>query len=168
MAAALSVLMTIIIWFTAILGGLLMVFCLIGIVTEATGAAVPLISASLEDSLTLHDLIFVFASMAIVVPGIVYVALNLRRILTTLAEGDPFVPENANRLSKIAFVLAGMEIAAIVLIILARMVFVPSDVLSDVQIRFDLIMWAAVAALLILSQVFREGTRLRDEEKMTV
>lgn len=168
MAAALSVLMTIVIWLTAILGGLLMVICLIGIFTEATGAGLPLVSASLEDSLTFHDLIFVFVSMSIVVPGIVYVALNLRQILTTLAEGDPFVPENATRLGRIAFVLAAMEIAAIVLIVFARAVFVPSELLSEVHIRFDLVMWAAVAALLILSQVFREGTRLRDEEKMTI
>jgi hypothetical protein len=34
--------------------------------------------------------------------------------------------------------------------------------------NFDLIPWASVAALFILSQVFREGTRLRDEEKMTI
>jgi hypothetical protein len=30
------------------------------------------------------------------------------------------------------------------------------------------ILWISVAALFVLSQVFREGTRLRDEEKMTI
>jgi hypothetical protein len=39
---------------------------------------------------------------------------------------------------------------------------------TRIQLSFDLIAWASVAALFILSQVFREGTRLRDEEKMTI
>jgi hypothetical protein len=36
------------------------------------------------------------------------------------------------------------------------------------KLSTQLILWISVAALFILSQVFREGTRLRDEEKMTI
>jgi hypothetical protein len=39
---------------------------------------------------------------------------------------------------------------------------------TSLEFSVDLIAWASVAALFILSQVFREGTRLRDEEKMTI
>jgi hypothetical protein len=36
------------------------------------------------------------------------------------------------------------------------------------RLSTQFILWISVAALFVLSQVFREGTRLRDEEKMTI
>jgi hypothetical protein len=44
----------------------------------------------------------------------------------------------------------------------------PSEAISHPSLGINFVVWAAVAALLILSQVFREGTRLREEEKMTI
>lgn len=168
MAAALSVLMTAVIWVTALIGGLTILLMLIGMVSLGTGLDIPAISTSFEDNFDLFDLLFALISVSILVPGIIYIAISLRRILMTLAEGDPFVPDNAVRLTRIAIALAAMELAAVFLIILARISFPPTEYIRDLDISFDLVVWAAVAALLILSQVFREGTRLRDEEKMTI
>ncbi|MEL6377676.1 MAG: DUF2975 domain-containing protein, partial [Pseudomonadota bacterium] len=36
------------------------------------------------------------------------------------------------------------------------------------NININLAVWGAVIVLLILAQVFKEGTRLREEEKMTI
>ena len=36
------------------------------------------------------------------------------------------------------------------------------------QININLAVWGALVVLLILAQVFKEGTRLREEEKMTI
>ena len=36
------------------------------------------------------------------------------------------------------------------------------------SININLAVWGAVIVLLILAQVFKEGTRLREEEKMTI
>lgn len=168
MAAALSVLMTAVIWVTALVGGLTILLMFIGVISLGTGVQFPAIATSFEENFQLFDLLFGLISVCILVPGIVYVAISLRRILTTLAEGDPFVPDNATRLTRIAIALAAMELAAILLIIVARLFFPATEYMQDLSISFDLVVWAAVAALLILSQVFREGTRLRDEEKMTI
>lgn len=168
MAAALSVLMTAVIWVTALVGGLTIILMLIGVLSLGTGMEVPAVSTSFEDNFDLFDLLFGLISVSILVPGIIYIAISLRRILTTLAEGDPFVPDNANRLTRIAIALGAMELAAILLIVIARLSFPQTEYIEDLSISFDLVVWAAVAALLILSQVFREGTRLRDEEKMTI
>jgi hypothetical protein len=101
------------------------------------------------------------------VPGVIFICIQMRRILLTLVEGDPFVPENAGRLSRIGIAIAAMELIRIATLLVVRAM--PSLV-GDAppKLSTQLILWISVAALFILSQVFREGTRLRDEEKMTI
>ena len=69
---------------------------------------------------------------------------RLRLIVRTLMAGDPFVPENA---AFFDYRIGGVELS-----------------------RFDLNLgsWFAVAALLVLSQVLREGARMRQEQKLTI
>jgi Co/Zn/Cd efflux system component len=77
------------------------------------------------------------------------------------------VPENARRLTRIGTAIAAMELIRIATVMVVRAV--PSfvgDKLPPISTQF--ILWISVAALFVLSQVFREGTRLRDEEKMTI
>jgi hypothetical protein len=100
----------------------------------------------------------------VVIPAIVYVCIQLRRILATLAEGDPFVPENASRLTRVAAAIAITQLLRIAVALIIGLSFDQ----TKLDFNLDLIAWASVAALFILSQVFREGTRLRDEEKMTI
>ena len=74
------------------------------------------------------------------------------------------MPENAVRLTRVAATIAVTQLLRIAVALVIRFSFDH----TKVGLNFDLIAWASVAALFILSQVFREGTRLRDEEKMTI
>ena len=108
------------------------------------------------------------AMLCVVMPGIIYICYQLRRILRTLAEGDPFVSENSGRLTKIAGAIALMEIGRMVAIIcvINLVAFDPPE--SAPAFTISLVAWAAAVAFFVLAQVFREGTRLRDDAKMTI
>jgi hypothetical protein len=113
------------------------------------------------------QLVIGLAGLVVIVPGVIFICLQLRRILQTLSEGDPFVPENATRLSRIGITIAAMELIRIATVLA---VFTAPTLVGDEppRVSTQIILWISVAALFVLSQVFREGTRLRDEEKMTI
>ncbi|MEM6535683.1 MAG: DUF2975 domain-containing protein [Pseudomonadota bacterium] len=95
--------------------------------------------------------------------GIAFISDQLRRILSTLASGDPFVPENATRLMRIAGAIALVEI-------IRNIGYVLLVSLTEAQVDYDFHIgaWIAVVILFVLAQVFREGTRLREESQMTI
>lgn len=122
----------------------------------------------------------VFAIGAIV---LILVIKQLRAITKTLLKGDPFVPANAQRLRVIWMTIAIGEVLRIILItIRSRFVFNNPDLnfanngvgdatgLNDgtLEISIRLSVWLFVFILIMLSQVFREGARLRREQKYTV
>lgn len=168
MAAALSVLMTAVIWVTALIGVLSVIVLTIGLFASLNGGQLDLAVGDANADIEPMTIGLALATLIVIFPGIIYVCIQLRRILTTLAEGDPFVPENAGRLSRIAIALGAMELLSIILTLVMRAAISPEDAEFAPDLSINLVVWAAVAALLILSQVFREGTRLRDEEKMTI
>ncbi len=168
MAAALSILMTVVIWLTVVIGALVFLLLLIGLFTSMNAGALSLPGGDAVADISPLNFVFTLATLAVILPGIIYVCLQLRRILTTLAEGDPFVPENAQRLTRIALALAVMEVVSILFVLCMRSFITPEDAVSRPNLGINFVVWAAVAALFILSQVFREGTRLREEEKMTI
>lgn len=99
--------------------------------------------------------------------GLAYVCSELRKILSTLAAGDPFVPDNATRLTRIAVALAIVELASLVSVFAVKFIFGLSDT-EPLRFNIDPAMVGAVIVVWILAQVFKEGTRLREEERMTI
>ena len=98
---------------------------------------------------------------------LIYFLQLLWRIIGSVGEGDPFVPENAGRLSRIGIAIAAMELLRLAVVVFVSAV--PKLVGDEApRLSTQFILWISVAALFVLSQVFREGTRLRDEEKMTI
>ncbi|WP_300542721.1 DUF2975 domain-containing protein [Maricaulis sp.] len=99
---------------------------------------------------------------------------RLRRIFSTLIAGDPFVPENAGHLRVIALAIAGYQVlrhvtqgaVAMLLTIMDQPVLGGLELTATANI--DLGAWFAVAALLVLAEVFREGARMRQEQKLTI
>lgn len=168
MAAILSVLMTVVIWVSIALGLFAFVMLAIGLFASLNDGVLNIPGGAAAAEINPLNFVFALASLAVILPGIVYISMQLRRILATLAAGDPFVPENAARLTRIAVALAIMEIAGMVFVVGMRMAIAPDAAINRPALTVNLVVWAAVAALLILSQVFREGTRLREEEKMTI
>ncbi len=101
------------------------------------------------------------------------VVSRLRRIFTTLIDGDPFVPENATHLRVIWMTLVAYEILRMVVTSGAIMTLHLSGAMTQMSgLRGGLSinggLWLAVAVLVVLAEIFREGARLRDEQKLTI
>lgn len=163
MAEIMTVLVTVAMWIVGAMGviGIGLAASLSGGSTEISGIK------ALADGVMPGQLVIGLAGLAVIVPGVIFICLQLRRILLTLADGDPFVPENARRLTSIGIVIAIMELIRILTVMAVRLV--PTLVGDEPpRLSTQFILWISVAALFVLSQVFREGTRLRDEEKMTI
>lgn len=92
---------------------------------------------------------------------------EMRRIIDSVAGGDPFVPENADRLQKMGWLTVAIELTSIpVGGIGAWITSVVKDATSDFGISLGGVLLAVV--LFILARVFREGARLRGELEGTV
>jgi hypothetical protein len=89
---------------------------------------------------------------------------RLRKVIVTVERGDPFHPENPRNLRIIALLLALIEISRTGL-----RLFVPDSPVSvaeDVDSWF--VAWLSVLIVFVLAEVFREGSRLRDDADLTV
>ena len=92
--------------------------------------------------------------------------LNLRRIIKSVHE-DPFVPENADRLRKMGWLVIGMQAISLPLGLLAKPI---EDLSESIHVNSGVSFAAISLALLlfILARVFRHGTALRDDLEGTV
>ena len=103
-----------------------------------------------------------------------FVVDRLRRINRTLVEGDPFVPENAAHLRGIALGIIVYQVLSYASHGVIALVFTlsgsPVEGGGRVFGEFSLNLggWFAVIAFFVLAEVFREGARLRDEQKFTI
>lgn len=103
-----------------------------------------------------------------------FIVHRLRLIFATLIAGDPFVPENAGHLRLIAIALTIYQLteytaAGVTNLIL--FVFGPGEGGEPImasEFSLNIGNWVAIMALFVLSEVFREGTRLREEQKLTI
>lgn len=101
--------------------------------------------------------------IGLVVVPLAHVALTrLRDIVATVRVGDPFVADNARRLTAIAWALLGIMICDLAFGFVA--------VMNDPELgwSFSLTGWLAVLLLFVLARVFDHGTRMRDEIEGTV
>lgn len=167
-AAFLGLFVQFVMWVALILSGVIIIVLSLGFFASLNGGELHMpLGEALSGGVGPELFIAALASLFVVMPGIIYICLQLRRILKTLAEGDPFVPENAPRLHRIAVAIAIMELARYGAILLL-MVFVTFGEGEGPRFSVSLVAWVSAAAMLVFSQVFREGSRLREEEKMTV
>ena len=168
MAAVLSTVVTVIFWLAIVLGLILFFILGIGLLGSLNGGEIdlPLVEARAE-GVPAGRIVAALVGLVVFAPGIAYICAQLRKILSTLADGDPFVPENAPRLTQISIAIALIEIIRMCsVLILAATVDLGEGYVANINI--NLAVWGAVIVLLILAQVFKEGTRLREEEKMTI
>ena len=97
---------------------------------------------------------------------------RLRHIIATVGEGDPFVPENAERLTAMAWLLLGVQLLSIPIGGIGLMVARWADEVGHEDITIDaglditgLLM---VVVLFILARVFRHGAAMREDLEGTV
>lgn len=162
----------IVLWGLLVLASLVTLAMMFAGIYSVTGMG-PALPEALVRFLQLDIVIALPLGVAAIV-AILFISDRLRRILVTLINGDPFVPENAGHLRAIAIAIAVYQIiryGAHGVIALVFTVFgrpVESGVSIEPQFGLNLGAWVAVIALLVLAEVFREGTRLRDEQKFTI
>jgi hypothetical protein len=115
--------------------------------------------------------VLILAVRVVMVLGVIAVPLAhiiLSRLLAmvhTVRAGDPFVAENARRLTTIAWALLGLQLldlgfGAVSLGMLAER--------DEFAWSFGLTGWIAVLMLFVLARVFHHGARLREDLEGTV
>lgn len=168
MAAVLSLIVGVIFWLAIIIGVIGVLILGAGLIGSLNGGTLTLPGAqAVAEGVPMGRLVAALVGLVVFVTGIAYICAQLRKILVTLAEGDPFVPENAPRMTRIAIAIGAIEVirnAAV--LILSATVDLGAGYKGSLSI--NLAAWGAVIVLLILAQVFKEGSRLREEEKMTI
>lgn len=92
---------------------------------------------------------------------------HLSHMVATVGTGDPFQPENADRLQKMAWLTLVLQGCMIVLAPLVTMI---ADRIGEkgggLELSFDSLLLALV--LFVLARVFRHGTQMRDDLEGTV
>lgn len=122
-----------------------------------------------EASLPLPIILTILAASFVTVALAWHFLRNLRRIIDTVGEGDPFVPVNADRLTAMAWLMLAIQGLGLVL---GSLVFAASQTLRDplimADISIDLGGIVLVITLFILARVFRVGAAMRDDLEGTV
>jgi hypothetical protein len=113
-------------------------------------------------------MVLVAATMAI---GIWFLLL-LRQIVGTVAAGDPFIHDNADRLSKMGWIALGAQVVSIPLaaavVWIAGMVEDYDSHRLDDGVGFDGGGIVLILVLFILARVFRQGAAMREDLEGTV
>ncbi|MCT2557576.1 DUF2975 domain-containing protein [Tsuneonella sp. YG55] len=165
------------------------VICVIAQIGLAVGAAallagipVALLAGSpLATSLGLDDLPagFPFWALAgVMAIGLAIVAMlflffrDLRRIIATVGEGDPFQPANATRLAQMGWLILGVQLVTLPAVWLGLQLVSYADEAENLHLSvdggLDVDGILLVVVLFILARVFRHGAALRADLEGTV
>jgi hypothetical protein len=97
---------------------------------------------------------------------------KLRGIIDTVAAGDPFVPDDADRLSAMGWLQIGIYLASLATSGAAALVASWASQFTDVTIKasldVDVPTVLLVLVLFILARVFRHGAAMREDLEGTV
>lgn len=104
------------------------------------------------------EVISAFISVGVVL----FVVNRLLEILKTLRLETPFVKENAVRFRRVGFALIFGEAAKIILGIMGAVFD------ADIDKGIEITNLIAIAAVFVLSEVFLEGARMKEEQELTV
>ncbi|MFZ9396374.1 MAG: DUF2975 domain-containing protein [Erythrobacter sp.] len=111
---------------------------------------------------------------AMLVLGVCFMEL-LRRIVRTVGTGDPFIPENAKRLSRMGWIGVAAHLVilplggvAMWLMELVEDTPVAEDIRFDIDFGLDFSGILLVLILFILARVFRTGADMREDLEGTV
>ncbi|MEP3889237.1 MAG: DUF2975 domain-containing protein [Hellea sp.] len=145
-----------------------MVFCVIllvvfGVILMTDNSISADLMAKLEESGT--NMKTHLSSMALLGSALIgamwFFVLNiLRKIVKTLLDGDPFVPENISRLRLMWIVIALAEVLRIVTMNLSTIGEVTLDLRPGT--------WFVVFVVAALAEVFRHGAELRRDAELTI
>lgn len=110
--------------------------------------------------------------LALFFAACVYFVKQLRDIVRTIDQQDPFVSANARRVRMIGVLIVGFAIARgttqLALSGYADAMVVPTGFNLDGRLEIPFGLLIAGIAVMVLSEVFRHGTRLREDQSLTI
>jgi hypothetical protein len=113
-----------------------------------------------------------FFGLALMSAAILFVIGQLRAVLRTLRDGRPFVPANATRIRWIGFAVIAAEVAKAAIVYSANVHVMTHFSANGLRFdaRPDLNILTIVQGLIILAiaEVFRTGTRLDEDQSLTI
>ncbi|WP_121118721.1 DUF2975 domain-containing protein [Croceibacterium ferulae] len=123
----------------------------------AISLPVPLVLAALFICLAIATLMYLFFR-------------NLRQIVNTVGDGDPFVPANAERLTRMAWVMLAAQALTFAIAPLGYRIgsLIADETLTAESMDVDFSGIILVITLFILARVFRQGAAMRDDLEGTV
>jgi hypothetical protein len=92
---------------------------------------------------------------------------RLLAIVGTVRAGDPFVIANAGRLQAIAWVLIALQVLALAIAIIVRIISTPAHPIN-ISAGPSIAGLLAILLTFILARVFAEGALMRDDLEGTV
>lgn len=112
------------------------------------------------------------ALVAVMLAFMLWALSQLRAVFRSLRDRQPFVPDNVSRIRRIGYAVIAGEVARAVLVFTANsyaMTHFSADGLRF-DARPDMSLVAIVHGLIILAiaEVFRVGTRLNDDQSLTI
>jgi hypothetical protein len=90
----------------------------------------------------------------------------LTRIIGSVGDGDPFRPDNADRLSQMGWIALAVQVCALIFVPISQTIAERVGGGAGIDPAFDSLILALV--LFILARVFRRGTQMRDDLEGTV
>jgi hypothetical protein len=103
---------------------------------------------------------------------IMWVLGQLRAVFHTLRAGRPFVAANATRIRRIAYAVIVAEVARSLLAYVGMRYAMTNFAVQGVRLEARLdVNWVALVCgliILVIAEVFREGTRLDEEQSLTI
>ncbi|MDE2404443.1 MAG: DUF2975 domain-containing protein [Sphingomonadales bacterium] len=106
------------------------------------------------------------ASVLVLLAAMWFFTHKLKQIVDTVATGDPFIPENAERLKVMAWTSIALQVIAAPMLIFGAMIAHRSGHPAHVDVSVNGLALALV--LFILARVFRTGAAMREELEGTV
>lgn len=101
-----------------------------------------------------------------------YFVKQLRDIVRTIDDNDPFADENAGRIRMIGILIFAFEILVclgrLVMSGIADVVVRPTGFNLNGRIELNESLLVVALAMLVLSEVFRHGARIRQEQSLTI
>ena len=118
---------------------------------------------------------FFFGSVVLILllgGSLLWVLTQLRHIFRSLSRGLLFIPENARRIRWVGFMVIFGELARAALVYFwsyyTSLHFTASGVRFVASTDLNGITIVSGLAILVIAEVFREGTRLQEEQSMTI
>lgn len=122
-----------------------------------------LASEGIADGVAIPALLALMTGGGAILYAAVHFFGRLRALMRTIGSGDPFVPENAERLRLMAWLLLAIEAGGLALGLFSHAMFGRSN-----GFEFSVTGLIAVLSLFVLARVFARGTAMREDIEGTV